>query len=263
MSEQKKMVLGFNCRGTEEVFEQKIRRAIENRSTVGFRYVEIGIANGTTLKAVAELLRESAPFQHQCVGVDLFGGHFFNEREFIKSTPAFNTILEFLGRGNQEPFIGDKWGYDIRVMLLKGDSKRVMVGPNTINFALIDGCHGAPCVEKDFLAIEPGVADGGIVAFHDAGEADQGIHFQKHCGMPISVRKALDNLELLSVYPARDSANTMFTERAGWKFVGHVDGDKSPGSLEQNGHGFVFYQKIKVDVAPAVPNPANTNPPTI
>jgi hypothetical protein len=237
MTEQK-LKMGFNCKGTEAYFEQMLRKAIDERTTPGFRTVEIGIAEGTTLASVAELVRDSLPNQQfQCVGIDLFDGPFFNERNFLKRTLAFNTLIEFAGRG-RDTAIPAIFGYDIVVILLKGDSKRAIAQQGSINFALIDGCHGAPCVEKDFLAIEPGIAPGGIVAFHDAGEADQGIHFQQHCQMPISVRKALDNLQLPGFGPpqARD--------RSGWKFIGSIDGDKSPGDLTQNGHGFVFFQKI-------------------
>jgi hypothetical protein len=232
---ERKMTLGFNCKGTEAYFEQMLRKAINDRTTAGFRYCEVGIAEGTTLISVATLLRETLQAEWQAVGIDLFDGAFFNERQFIKRSLAFNVAIEFEGR--RPAFVDNIFDYDIVVALLKGET-RATVFENSVNFALIDGCHGAPCVEKDFLAIEPGIAKGGIVAFHDAGEADQGIHFQQHCQMPISVRKALDNLQLPGFGPpqARD--------RSGWKFIGSIDGDKSPGDLTQNGHGFVFFQKI-------------------
>jgi hypothetical protein len=228
--------LGYNTHGTEAYFEQMLRKAINDRTTAGFRYCEVGIAEGNTLISVATLLRETLQAEWQAVGIDLFDGAFFNERQFIKRSLAFNVAINYMGRGTL--IIDEPFGYDIMVCLLKGDSRRAAFDFGCVNFALIDGCHGAPCVEKDFLAIEPGIAKGGIVAFHDAGEEDQGIHFQQHCQMPISVRKALDNLQLPGFGPpqARD--------RSGWKFIGSVDGDKSPGDLTQNGHGFVFFQKI-------------------
>jgi hypothetical protein len=234
---ERKLTLGYNTRGTEDYFESMLRRAINERTTPGFRYLEIGIAEGTTLASVAELVRDSLPNQQfQCVGIDLFDGPFFNERNFLKRTLAFNTLIEFAGRG-RDTAIPAIFGYDLVVILLKGDSKRAIAQPKSINFALIDGCHGAPCVEKDFLAIEAGIAPGGIVAFHDAGAEDQGIHFQQHCQMPISVLQAIDSLCL---HYRQDG----LCERAGWKFIGSVDGDKSPGNLQLNGHGFKFFQKI-------------------
>lgn len=243
------MKLGFNTRGTETHFEMRLRDAITNRSTMGFRYLECGIAEGTTLKSVAEVIRSELPTgQVQAVGIDLFDGPFFNERNFLRNTSDFNVMIEHDGRGNRQPFIKDRVDCDIRVVLLKSGEKRAMVSPGCVNFALIDGCHGAPCVEKDFLAIEAGIAPGGVVAFHDAGSEDQGIHLQQHCQMPISVLNALFNLGLLAEHSP---------QRPGWRFIGHVDGDKSPGNLQDNGHGFKFFQKIAPEMREEPPNPNN------
>jgi hypothetical protein len=236
----KKMTLGFNTRGTEEYFETMLRKAIEERTTTGFRYVEIGIAEGTTLASVATVLRDTLNSEWQAVGIDLFDGPFFNERNFLKKTLAFDTVIVYPGSGTINPVVPSVFGYDIVVTLLKGDTQRAVPDRGTINFALIDGCHGAPCVEKDFLSIEAGIAQGGIVAFHDAGVEDQGIHHQKHCDMPISVQRALGNLGLWW-HSTKDIEPPM---RPGWRFIGSINGDKSPGNLVENGHGFVFFQKI-------------------
>lgn len=231
------MKLGYNCAGTEAYFETMLKRAIADRTTPGFRYLELGIAEGTTLRSVAELLRhELQRAEYQTVGIDLLDGPFFNAMQFLRSTSSFDIQIELEGSCRQEPYVADKWGKDIRILLLKGDSKRAMVSPKCINFALIDGCHGAPCVEKDFLSIEHGIALGGIVAFHDAGVEDQGIHFQPHCHQPISV---IDALLILGLNYSPEG-NCM---RPGWKHVGQVDGDKSRGDLAQNGHGFKFFQR--------------------
>lgn len=249
MSEQKKLKLGYNTAGTEEAFENRLRQAIQERTTAHFRYLELGIAEGTTLVAVANLLLETIPHDWQAVGLDLFGGAFFNPVEFLKKSLAFNTVIEFEGRCTREPYVADRITADIRILLLKSDSKRALVSPGCINFCLIDGCHGAPCVEKDFLSIEAGMAKGGIVAFHDAGLEDQGIHFQQHCQMPISVREALDKLGLgpnavAIQFNEETGVSSDGCRRPGWKCIGHVDGDKSPGNLVDNGHGFIFFQKL-------------------
>jgi hypothetical protein len=231
MTEQK-MRLGFNTRGTEEYFETMLRKAMADRSTPGFRYLELGIAEGTTLLSVAEVLR-SCQHEWQAVGIDLCNGNYFNHIEFLKRAASFDIVTEYAGSCAYDVEVDEMAPVNgIRVLLLKGCEKRATVYSETVNFALIDGCHGAPCVEKDFLSIENGIASGGIVTFHDAGEADQGIHFQQHCQMNISVREALNKLGLLG------------EERPGWRFIGKVDGDKSPGNLQLNGHGFVFFQKI-------------------
>jgi hypothetical protein len=243
MNEQT-MTLGFNTRGTEATFETMLRRAINERTTPYFRYLELGLAEGVTLGSVADLVRSELTNQDfQCIGVDLLGGEYFNANQFLIANSSFNIRMELEGNCRRKPYVQDRIECDIRILLLKGDKERAMVSPGCVNFALIDGCHGAPCVEKDFLSIEAGLAPGGIVAFHDAGVEDQGIHFQKHCQMPISVVEALDKLDLLK--PPSADWNIWMTVRPGWKFIGSVDGDKSPGNLEQNGHGFVFFQKVK------------------
>jgi hypothetical protein len=233
---------GFNFRGTESYFETMLRKAMDERTTPGFRYVEIGIAEGTTLISVAEVLRGSLG-DWQAVGIDLCTGSFFNYAQFIARAASFDVVTEYAGSCAYDVEVAEMAPVNgIRILLLKGDSKRAIADNGGINFALIDGCHGAPCVEKDFLSIEQGIARGGIVAFHDAGEADQGIHFQKHCQMNISVREALMELGLFQgpVYTHKLGE----CARDGWRQVGQVDGDKSPGNLVDNGHGFVFFQKI-------------------
>lgn len=248
MSELKKLKMGYNFRGTEEVFENKLRQAVHERSTVNFRYVEIGIAEGSTIIAVAEVLRDMLPSHGwQAVGVDLVNGPFFNPRDFLARTLAFNTHIEFEGHCTRPPHVNhDIQNVNIRILLLKGDTKRATVAKDSVNFCLIDGCHGAPCVEADFLSIEQGIANGGIVAFHDAGEADQGQGFQHHCQMNIAVREALLNLGLFSGKNNDGYTHKEMTdcERSGWRYIGSVDGDKSPGDPCQNGNGFVFFQRI-------------------
>lgn len=240
---KEKMTLGFNTAGTEEYFESMLRKAMLERTTTTFGYLEIGVAEGTTLISVADWLKQNIACDWQAWGVDIVDGPFFDCKRFLKRSLAHEVSIIFNGR--KQPFIDGLFANAIKVHLLKGE-RRVMVSPKDINFALIDGCHGAPCVEADFLAIEQGIAHGGIVAFHDAGVWDQGIHFQKHCGMPISVQKALVNLGL---FGGKNNDGYTFneltdSERPGWKFIGSVDGDKSPGNLEDNGHGFAFFQKL-------------------
>lgn len=260
------MTLGYNTKGTEDYFRSMLLKAIADRTTPQFRYVEIGIAEGTTLRSVAELLRhEMQRAEYQVCGIDLLDGPFFNAMQFMRSTSSFDIQIEYEGSCRREPYVMDTWGRDIRILLLKGDSKRAMVSPGCINFALIDGCHGAPCVEKDFLAIEAGMAIGGIVAFHDAGSEDQGIHFQNHCQMPINVIRALNALGLgpnaiATQFNPETGVSSDGCNRPGWKFIGSVDGDKSPGDLAQNGHGFKFFQRVATPRKEETPNANNTSP---
>jgi hypothetical protein len=237
MSEQRKFKGGYNFAGIEEAYEAMLVRAMNNSSTPYFRYLEIGIAEGTTLVSTAEVCRDHGPHNWQCVGIDIFDGPFFNERNFLKKSLAFNVGIEFPGRGNHATFVADRMGDDIRILLLKGDTTRALVSPGCVNFCLIDGCHGAPCVEKDFLSIEAGIARGGIVAFHDAMPEDQGKGWQSHCQQNINVRHALSHLGLQSNLGD-------LTTRPGWQYAGCAHGDKSLGDLSQNGNGIIFFQKV-------------------
>lgn len=237
---ERKFIGGFNFRGIEEPFESMIHKAINERTTRDFRYLEIGIAHGRTLISVAELLRETSPHDWQCVGIDLLDGPYFNTREFLKATLAFDTHIEFEGKCTREPYVADRITSQIRILLLKGSEKRAQIGKGCVNFCLIDGCHGAPCVEKDFLAVEGGIAKGGIVAFHDAGIEDQGHGFQPHCQQNIGVKRALNDLGLWSI-STLDPSPPMRPE---WQYVGGFPGDKSPGNPCDNGNGIVFFQKV-------------------
>lgn len=215
-------------KGTEEVFESMLQRSIHERKTPGFHYVEIGIAKGATLAAVADHLREHMPGTWRATGVDLVCGEYFHATDFLRSTLSHEVVIDFAGSGNRQPFISGILNNDIRIMLLKSNERRPLCEPRSLNFCLIDGCHGAPCVTKDFLAIENAMALNGIVAFHDAMPEDQGVGWQAHCGMHISVREALNKLDL--------------TTRPGWKWVGNVSGDKS-----QSANGFEFFQRQSIE----------------
>jgi predicted O-methyltransferase YrrM len=228
--EQNKMKLGFNTRGTEQVFEQMLDKAdadadadvdAENRTTA-FKYLEIGVAEGTTMRAVADHFGPRA----NLFGVEIEGSPYFNLYPFLEKFQNDNVVVH---RSQIRP----EYYPNVRVniSLTRGD-RRILFRRDSFDFVLIDGCHGSPCVQKDFLSIERTVLAGGIVAFHDAGVEDQGIHFQTHCNQPISVRHALSALWLLD------------DQRPGWRIVGEVAGDKSPGNPQDNGHGFLFVQRV-------------------
>lgn len=239
---------GFNFSGIEEAYEYRIKQAHEERTTKNFRYVEVGIAQGTTLRSVAELCREICMCDFQCVGVDLVNGAYFDAKAFLMRTLAFDTHIEFES-GRRDVFVADCIRAQIRVLLLKSDTKRIQGNNGCVNFCLIDGCHGAPCVRADFLAVEPMMAKGGIVAFHDAGEEEQGQCFQPHCGTGIGVQEALGELGLRrsdgtsTVYKLGLSEGDLL--RLGWKFLGFTPGDRvTDKNPEAIGHGIVFFQKL-------------------
>lgn len=218
--------LGYNTRGTGDYFEKMLKSAIPKGET--FQYLEIGVAEGQTMRAVRDILDENNIGKWAMCGVEIVHSPFFNPYNFMDKFPN-DQIDITTGVKIRNSQIAESQYQRIRVFLTRGD-RFYFFSP--FHFVLIDGCHGAPCVEKDFLSIENSVKTGGIVAFHDAGAKDQGIHFQEHCQQPISVRKALQNLNLLG------------ESRFGWKHAGSISGDKSPKDPQKDGHGFEFFIKL-------------------
>lgn len=231
------MNLGFNFGGTEELFGEMLDRSVRERTTVNYQFLEIGTATGRTLVSVADRLRDTLTSDWRATSIDLVDGPYFNAKEFLKMSLAHQVSIDFCGSCRNEPFVAAVQKNDIRVLLLKSPDKRAICAPNSINFVLIDGCHGAPCVEADFLSVEHAVCPGGIVAFHDAGHEDQGIGMQAHCSQAISVREALAKVGLVHFH--WDSI------LSGWKQISFMEGDKS-----QNGNGIIFFQKQAVKENP-------------
>lgn len=173
-----------------------------------FIYYEIGVGNGDTMLAADSWLKQRG-FNHVIVGVDL---------------PEYTGTA----RNVNWPIVDGRRLGDESINLNFSGSAAFLsnVGPKA-NFIFIDGCHGYPCVTRDFLLAEKKIKLGGVICFHDASPTCQGIHFQEHCQMGIDVRNALDVLGLL--------ANT----RPGWKKINETWGDQTKG-----GHGSVFIQRI-------------------
>lgn len=96
----------------------------------------------------------------------------------------------------------------------------------TADYVFIDGCHGAPCVTRDFLEAEKIVRPGGIICFHDTSENCQGNHLQPHCGTGIDARAAVSDLGLL------DGTN------AAWEYL-----EETPGSVMNGTHGCLWVRK--------------------
>lgn len=226
------MKLGYNTKGTERLFEDMLNLTLEINKVPVFNYVEIGVAEGDTLAAVARKFSERKGSQSwNAIGVDLRNGAFFNFNKFRDLVQGLSFKIYAMNGSGTDMVITDGKDDVVHIVLLQNDQQKITWPKDCIHFAVIDGCHGAPCVERDFLSLEEAIAPNGIVAFHDAGLEDQDIHFQEHCQMNITVRKALHKLDLCPPF------------RKGWAFMGMAPGDKSPGNLQANGHSFAFFQK--------------------
>lgn len=182
---------GICMAGLEEEFVKALReKALPGKV---FNYVEIGVAYGQTMRAVAEVLRETSA-DWRVIGID----------PSPIAWEHYQTSFTDVGR-----------------MRLWNDTREVVfkhIWPDLtrqIHFAFIDGCHSKSCVMGDFLDVERFAVPGALVVFHDFGEESVGTSFQPHCGMQANVRGAVKELRLFD-----DS-------RPGWKRLPDWIGDKA------------------------------------
>lgn len=216
----------FNMLGTEEAFDKYLEMALLGSSHR--IYAEIGIAEGATLIHVANKLQEQGETHPwQAFGIDVANGPYFNAETFLKAAPKHHVVMHY--SGDLTAFRAEALN-SIQIFLLT--HKPAEFPDRSINFCLIDGDHQKEAVMADFLSIERGMARGGIVAFHDALYEDQWNYPGDEPKHDIHVMEALSDLRLT------------FNCRPGWTLLDTVDGDKSPGSLDDNGNGFAFFQKL-------------------
>ncbi len=179
-------------------------------------YVEIGVSDGITLSAIAKRLSEQCE-SWRAIGIDLPDcRHETTRRHSEEKGLPFKIVKDF--RNHFAP----EWG---KVTFVLKDS-HTFLGENAlaigdVHLALIDGCHGKPCVSLDFLLIEPLIVPGGYAMFHDFG-ADQ-----------IGQEQAPpDHCPIVGVHDACASLGLLDNTRDGWRFVQTIIGDKSSGSAD-------------------------------
>lgn len=226
---------GIRMEGTTERFtELFLDRA---RACVAasrpFSFFELGTAEGFTFSALCKtLVANGLNRDATMVSCDLPPGQSWstdsaklmaNMRETGMAWAEMGGT-DVLARLDLAPPIGPGYAtvvyYDGRT-LIKALHEKLGFSPD---FTFIDGCHGAPCVTRDFLAIEPTVKPGALVVFHDACLDSQHTDMQDHCHERINVRQALINLGLM---PGGG--------RAGWAFVEEIASDRARGG-QGNGH---------------------------
>lgn len=182
------MKFGLCMEGNEAAFEKWLLTATEIGDDP-FRvrqYVEIGAAAGETWSAAHTINPHMASLL-----IDVENGWSLDSESLARLG---------LIRAKSLPECVEMILDDRDVLSLFGASRTLTEGfptGNVIDFAFIDGCHGAPCVKSDFINISRHVRAGSIVAFHDATPKCQGHHMQPHCKTPIDVRRALSELGLL------------------------------------------------------------------
>ena len=185
---------------------ESVAAHIERKDGEPFRYVEIGIGPGQTLYAVAAALSTmpDCPDWH-CYGVDLLG--LATGGESLARYHPFTDQISIHLCGSRDYFRANVLRYD---------------------YAFIDGCHGRACAMADFLDVEPVMKPGGIICFHDAEEACQGLYYQEHCKEPIGVRRGLSELGLLN------------GSRPGWELW-----DQTKCNVPKQTHGSIWVRRLE------------------
>ena len=193
------MKLGICMDGGEDAFIGVIeKRAKEAGRPI--TYVELGVAYGETLIGVWLALAQFAPGS-RAIGIE---------------RPIWEGLNSIRDRFHAAcaPFVEGPVGLDVppgAVGLVLGYSQDVLNVPQwpyRIDVAFIDACHCRTCAREDFLAVEKWMEPGGIVIFHDAGEAEQTKDKIPVCNEGIDVRYALNELGLFE------------NKRVGWTFDG-------------------------------------------
>jgi hypothetical protein len=178
-------------------------------------YVEIGVGEGTTLTAIARTLKDSGK-KWRAIGIELVNGYSFNLEHTRKSAAQREVNLNFVTPNGS--IVHPLWE---TVTIYFKDSQGFLteIWQEPIHFALIDGCHGKPCVILDFLALEAFMAPNGVVMFHDFSQ-DQVGQAQPHCIGGIDVRGACQDLGLTN------------GKRANWKFDETLIADRTKGGWD-------------------------------
>lgn len=214
---------GIRMQGAGEGLEHLLRQHVavhpkpEDRA---YTLVEIGSAGCVSLRAFADILSETLgvqAYRWRAIGFDLTPGKAWSldmvevERSFVGLPRAIVQLSGDQGVAN----------YDGMSLYLADDPRAYLRDHFSppIDFAFIDGCHGK-CAGNDFLAIESKVAPGGIVAFHDYGQLEQGEDWQPHCNEFINVRTYVHRLGLTQ------PTNRL---RKGWRWVGEIPGSRRFG----------------------------------
>ncbi len=201
----------------EDLFNQHLDNHIPYSDT--YTMVEIGSAGCVSLRSFRDIIAARQKGLWRVVGFDLSPDKAWS-LDMGEVKKSFDGVVGSVATNPLEASLG--WSDDNSMTLVLLDDPRVFLAqrfPFNIDFAFIDGCHGI-CSGKDFLAIENKVAVGGLVVFHDYGEAEQGSDFQIHCREFISVRSYVHRLGL---------AAPCVVSRKGWRFIGEIKGSRHWG----------------------------------
>jgi hypothetical protein len=185
-------------------------------------YIEIGVAYGATMTAIASRLRDSGK-RWRVIGIELVNGYSFNRERTAEFAAKRNLKLNFVIPNGS--IVYPRWEA-VTVYFKDSQSFLTEFWQEPIHLALIDGCHGKPCVTLDFLALEAFMVPNGVIMFHDFG-VDQRGHYQPHCPTGLDVRGAVESLGLLN------------GKRPNWQHTSTFTADKMQGGWDMG-----IFQKV-------------------
>ena len=184
------LVWGCGLVYQEQTFVDTIRTALSTIETGTFRYLEVGVLKGGTMRAVAEVLAQFPSLTWQVIGLDLPS----DPNKLGGRAPALFG-QQFKGELRDE-YNPDAAGVFLVFKSLKEFASRLL-RDTPVHLCFIDGCHCFHCVTSDFLQIENSIAPGGCVIFHDASPLWQEKDKPSNHGQGVRVRDALSGLGLL------------------------------------------------------------------
>lgn len=182
-----KRIWGIMLEGQEELMVKSLILALHSVKEPILNYLEIGVAYGGTLANMADCCSAQG-LQWRAIGLDIPDGGTLDEPQ------TRYHCIQWLKYWERTPMGVQSLPVNAISMILYPNGRDFLPNiekPFRIGHCLIDGCHGTPCVVKDFVAVEKYSTVGTVVVFHDSDHECQGMHFQDHCGMGIGVRRAI------------------------------------------------------------------------
>lgn len=215
---------GIRMSGLELEIENLFINYLCNLSTNSFKYLEIGAASCTTLKAIHDIVKNNVKHDDwEVIGVDIENGYSVDWKE-IRKLFKDNELEVYTNRVTNRRFPAPK----AKLFIDKNPRELVTNNFYDIDICFIDACHGYKCVTEDFHTVQNNIKPNGIVFFHDTSILEQGTDFQEHCKEFINVRKALSDMGLFD------------NKHPNWKFEREVLGSRFFGG---DGNGISIFRK--------------------
>jgi hypothetical protein len=157
--------LGYPPPWTDLVGYESLLAVIKRKQVYALEgdIVEIGCFCGG---GTAKLARFFSKHNKKVYAVDIFDPTFDQTKNLDGNTMS-SLYSGVLGGRKQEEVFRDVTKKYSNVIMIKGDSKKVVLPCERICFAFIDGCHDPDYVKNDFYLVWGKTVSGGIVGFHD------------------------------------------------------------------------------------------------